>query len=234
MTVDSPDFGHLGPMVNATRTELAAAGIADAPEVVLADAGYWHQAQMETHHRRRNRGADPARRRQTQGRPPGLGRRPLRVHAPGARQRPGGELYAKRQGMIEPVFAHTKFNRRMDRFQRRGRSAARSRMAAHHRHPQPAQAPHAPDRGSGRLRAREPGLVFWSETRSRTQPLNGLLLTGCSTGSANDHIPATLRNSLHEKRERTQGTSSGPCLGAIARLSSERSLLWCALVRSGA
>jgi hypothetical protein len=38
----------------------------------------------------------------------------------------GGELYGRRQGMIEPVFAHTKFNRRMDRFQRRGRSAARS------------------------------------------------------------------------------------------------------------
>ena len=28
--------------------------------------------------------------------------------------------------MIEPVFGHTKFNRRIDRFQRRGRSAARS------------------------------------------------------------------------------------------------------------
>jgi hypothetical protein len=27
--------------------------------------------------------------------------------------------------MIEPVFANTKFNRRIDRFQRRGRSAAR-------------------------------------------------------------------------------------------------------------
>ena len=27
VTVDSPDFGHLGPMVGATRTELAAAGI---------------------------------------------------------------------------------------------------------------------------------------------------------------------------------------------------------------
>ena len=27
--------------------------------------------------------------------------------------------------MLDPVFAHTKFNRRMDRFQRRGRSAAR-------------------------------------------------------------------------------------------------------------
>ena len=39
---------------------------------------------------------------------------------------PGGELYARRQGMIEPVFGHTKFNRRCDRFLRRGRSACRS------------------------------------------------------------------------------------------------------------
>jgi hypothetical protein len=31
----------------------------------------------------------------------------------------GGELYAKRQGMIEPVFADTKFSRRIDRFLRR-------------------------------------------------------------------------------------------------------------------
>ncbi len=38
----------------------------------------------------------------------------------------GGGLYARRQGMIEPVFGHTKFNRRCDRFQRRGRAAARS------------------------------------------------------------------------------------------------------------
>jgi hypothetical protein len=38
----------------------------------------------------------------------------------------GAELYGRRQGMIEPVFAHTKFNRRCDRFLRRGRSACRS------------------------------------------------------------------------------------------------------------
>ncbi len=38
----------------------------------------------------------------------------------------GGSLYAKRQGMIEPVFGDTKFNRRADRFQRRGRAACRS------------------------------------------------------------------------------------------------------------
>jgi hypothetical protein len=38
----------------------------------------------------------------------------------------GGELYRRRNTMIEPVFANTKFNRRIDRFQRRGRAAARS------------------------------------------------------------------------------------------------------------
>jgi hypothetical protein len=38
----------------------------------------------------------------------------------------GGERYGKRQTMIEPIFADTKFNRPIDRFLRRGRSAARS------------------------------------------------------------------------------------------------------------
>ena len=37
-----------------------------------------------------------------------------------------GRLYRQRQAMIEPVFADTKFNRRIDRFLRRGRAAARS------------------------------------------------------------------------------------------------------------
>src|ERR1700720_1408971 len=37
-----------------------------------------------------------------------------------------GELYRQRQVMIEPIFADTKFNRGIDRFLRRGRSAARS------------------------------------------------------------------------------------------------------------
>jgi hypothetical protein len=47
VTVDSPDFGHLEPMVSATRSELERAGLAQRPEVVLADAGYWHQQQLE-------------------------------------------------------------------------------------------------------------------------------------------------------------------------------------------
>ena len=126
VTIDSPDFGHLEPMVTATETELAAAGVAESPGVVLADAGYWHQAQMERIVSRgtvvlippdagKRKGARP-------GWDGGLYAFMRRVLATDH----GGELYRKRKAMIEPVFGHTKFNRRIERFQRRGRSAARS------------------------------------------------------------------------------------------------------------
>lgn len=55
LTVDSPDFGHLEPIVNATRRELHRHGLGD-PQVVLADAGYWHQRRIE--HVGRQAGAD--------------------------------------------------------------------------------------------------------------------------------------------------------------------------------
>ena len=38
----------------------------------------------------------------------------------------GRELYNRRSVMIEPVFADQKYNRRIDRFQRRGRAAVQS------------------------------------------------------------------------------------------------------------
>ena len=38
----------------------------------------------------------------------------------------GSELYRKRQPMIKPVFAQMKYNRGLDRFQRRGRGAVRT------------------------------------------------------------------------------------------------------------
>src|SRR3954468_13357971 len=47
LTTDSPDFGHLEPMVRAAQRELRGVEI-DDPTVVLADAGYWHQRQIET------------------------------------------------------------------------------------------------------------------------------------------------------------------------------------------
>jgi transposase len=126
VTIDSPDFGHLGPMVSAVERELTAAGISDTPEVVLADAGYWHHVQMEQIVSRGMQVLIPPDASKRKGTRPGWDgglyafmRRVLAT----AR---GGELYAKRQGMVEPVFADVKFNRRFDRLQRRGRSAARS------------------------------------------------------------------------------------------------------------
>ena len=38
----------------------------------------------------------------------------------------GGAIYRKRQGQIEPVYGDIKFNRKIDRFQRRGRAAGQS------------------------------------------------------------------------------------------------------------
>jgi len=126
VTIDSPDFGHLGPMVIAIEDELISAGVTDAAEVIVADAGYWHQVQMQAVIERGIQVLIPpdAGKRKTP-RPGWSGgayafmRRVLATDY-------GSALYAKRQGMIEPVFANTKFNRRIDRFQRRGRSAARS------------------------------------------------------------------------------------------------------------
>jgi hypothetical protein len=47
VTTDAPDFGHLEPMVRATQRELRAVDV-DEPAIVVADAGYWHQRQIET------------------------------------------------------------------------------------------------------------------------------------------------------------------------------------------
>jgi hypothetical protein len=125
VTVDSPDFGHLEPMVDATQRELARVG-AESPAVVVADAGYWHKRQIENVV---DRGIQVLI-------PPDSG---LRKSA-----RPGWDgglyafmrrvlttdqakaLYRKRQATVEPVFGQLKFNRRFDRFGRRGRSACHS------------------------------------------------------------------------------------------------------------
>src|SRR3954453_14509094 len=45
--VVSPDFGHLERTLTAARRELHHVGISELPEVVVADAGYWHTEQMQ-------------------------------------------------------------------------------------------------------------------------------------------------------------------------------------------
>ena len=126
LTNSSADFGQIEPMVNAARRELRAAGVAELPGVVVADAGYWHRVQMQAlagdgiqvlipPDANKRKGARP-------GWDGGLYAFMRRVLATDL----GAELYRKRTAMIEPVFGDTKFNRKIDRFQRRGRAACRS------------------------------------------------------------------------------------------------------------
>ena len=126
VNVDSPDFGHLEPMVAAARAELERAGVEESPEVVLADAGYWHEVQMErlvadgmavlvAPDAKKRGGARP-------GWDGGLYAFMRRVLA----SERGAELYRRRQVIVEPVFGQIKANRGADRFLRRGRSAVRS------------------------------------------------------------------------------------------------------------
>jgi transposase len=126
LTNCSADFGQIEPMVNAARRELRAAGVTELPEVVLADAGYWHRVQMQALAGGGIQVLIPPDANKRKGARPGWNgglyafmRRVLETPA-------GAELYRKRTAMIEPVFGHTKFNRKIDRFQRRGRAACRS------------------------------------------------------------------------------------------------------------
>jgi transposase len=47
ITNAAPDFGQLAPMLEATLRELSKQGVTEVPDVVLADAGYWHHPQMQ-------------------------------------------------------------------------------------------------------------------------------------------------------------------------------------------
>ena len=112
-------------MVGAAERELEVAGVDERPEVVLADAGYWSNGHIDS---LRERGMTPIvapdttrnRPRKTRlGGPYDFMRRVIATER-------GGDLYSRRQCMVEPVFAQIKSNRRIGRFKRRGRAAARS------------------------------------------------------------------------------------------------------------
>ena len=126
ITVESPDFGHLEPVVEAALRELDDASVKQRPEIVLADAGYWHQEQIE----RVVAGGI-----QVLVPPDGGLRKDIRpgwdkgMYAFMRRvlsSEHGHTIYKQRKATVEPVFAQIKFNRKINRFQRRGRTAALS------------------------------------------------------------------------------------------------------------
>jgi transposase len=125
ISTESLDTANLQPMITSACHELQAAGV-DAPEIVLADAGYWTNEAIETLTAQGIQmlvAPDADRRKEPRpGRRGGLYDFMRRVLASDR----GQQLYAQRQVLVEPVFGQIKHNRGADRFSRRGRSAARS------------------------------------------------------------------------------------------------------------
>jgi transposase len=122
------DADQLQPMVDHTSAALAQAGI-DAPiGTVLADGGYWNSSQITAVG---NKGIDvlvPTKnRKRTEPRTlsPRQGPEAQRIEQI-LETDEGRALYRRRQQLVEPVFAHTKFLRRIDRFSRRGLAACQA------------------------------------------------------------------------------------------------------------
>src|SRR5215213_1396410 len=125
ITTESPDFGHLEPMVRATQRELRAIEL-DDPDVVLADAGYWHQRQIEAVVSDGMQVLVPPDGGLRKGTRPGWDGGFYDVMRRVLATPEGRSLYRHRKVTVEPVFGQIKFNRAIKRFQRRGRAACRS------------------------------------------------------------------------------------------------------------
>ncbi len=128
VTQSHNDSDQLAPMVACAAETLRDAGIQEPIGIVLADGGYWNSPAITNV---REQGVDvliPTQdRRRTRPRrlSPRQGGEAQRIEAV-LSQAEGQALYRRRQQIVEPVFAHTKFIRRTDRFLRRGRAACQA------------------------------------------------------------------------------------------------------------
>jgi transposase len=138
------DFSNLDPMINAAIGELERVGIEERPKVALADAQYWNEQHLDEVIANKHIQVliPPDRGGRTEPRPGWTGGRYSWMRTVLASAH-GKQLYRRRIQMIEPVFGHTKHNRSITRFHRRGRTAVRTEwrllMATHnltklHRH----------------------------------------------------------------------------------------------------
>jgi transposase len=143
ITTTPGDFSNLDPMLGAALSELERAGVTERPEIALADAGYWNEQHMDEviAHQHIQVLIPPDSAGRAEPRPGWTGGRYAWMRTVLASF--GKLIYRKRIQMIEPVFAHTKHNRLITRFHRRGRIAVRTEwrllMATHnltklHRH----------------------------------------------------------------------------------------------------
>ncbi len=127
ITNSTVDFSQLAPMITAALGELERAGVTDRPQVAVADAQYWNEQHIDEvvaeQHIQVLIPPDSGAR--TTPRPGWTGGRYTAMRS--ALASPAGQaIYRRRKQMIEPVFAHTKHNRQVTRFLRRGRTAVRA------------------------------------------------------------------------------------------------------------
>jgi hypothetical protein len=127
ISTNPADFSHLGPMIDTVLGELEQAGVTDKPTVAVAFAQYWNEQHMD--HVTRQHGVQvlipPDSGKRKAERPGWTGGRysfMRRVLATDL----GREIYRQRQVSIQPVYGHTKHNRKIFRFTYRGRSAPRT------------------------------------------------------------------------------------------------------------
>jgi transposase len=115
------DGGQLEPMVDQTEQTLARLGVSDRVEQVLADTGYWQNAQIARLKQRGLRVLVPPY--------PWARRAPEAVAMQRELTSPDGQRdYRRRQQIIEPVFARTKHHRAITRVLRRGRAAVQAEI----------------------------------------------------------------------------------------------------------
>jgi transposase len=129
LTDEANDIHQLEPMLQATATTLAAAGIDDRPEAALADSGYWSIDNLTTIPNAPELLIPPARHGR-QGKPRKDGK-PSASRSDGLRAAMKAKLasdegkarYAKRRETVEPAFGQIKEQQGARRFLRRGRRA---------------------------------------------------------------------------------------------------------------
>jgi transposase len=136
VTQDRNDVERLHPMLGNVEKELGAARIESGVEIILADAGYWSQANND---KAQPNGPelfvatnkDWKQRKAMREAPPPRGRIPMDLSARDRMERKlltkrGRRLYRLRGQTVEPVFGQIKDTRGIDRFMRRGLRAVAS------------------------------------------------------------------------------------------------------------
>jgi transposase len=125
LTNSSADSNQLQRMVDAARANLAAIEHDRPIKCVLADAGYWNHDEIAAVQATTAAVIVPTRdpHNTQRTRAPKQGAQADRINTILA-TRAGRRLYRRRAGLVEPVFAHTKHTRGIDRLARRGIDAA--------------------------------------------------------------------------------------------------------------